>query len=128
LLFYFIFKARERNIKLWDKGTSVNELIESFTVGKDRELDLHLAKYDVLCSMSHAKILQSINLLSASELTELQNELIAIYQVIENGNFQIEEGAEDVHSQVELMLTRKLGDVGKKITAVVRATARFCSI
>lgn len=102
-------------MKLWDKGTSVNTLIENFTVGKDRELDLYLAKFDVLGSMAHAKMLKSIDLLTESELEQLHSELIAIYQVIEDGNFRIEDGVEDVHSQVELMLTRKLGDVGKKI-------------
>lgn len=102
-------------MKLWDKGTTVNSLIESFTVGKDRELDLYLAKYDVLGSIAHAKMLQSINLLTESELTELHSELIAIYRIIENGEFLIEDGIEDVHSQIELMLTRKLGDTGKKI-------------
>ncbi|MDP2889525.1 MAG: argininosuccinate lyase [Bacteroidota bacterium] len=102
-------------MKLWDKGTSVNELIEKFTVGRDRELDLYLAKYDVLGSIAHAKMLQSINLLTESELAELQTELIEIYRLIESGGFLIEDGVEDVHSQVELMLTRKLGDTGKKI-------------
>ena len=102
-------------MKLWDKGTSVNELIEKFTVGKDREMDLYLAKFDVLGSIAHAKMLQSINLLSESELAELKSELVKIYQIIENGDFRIEDGVEDVHSQVELMLTRKLGDTGKKI-------------
>jgi argininosuccinate lyase len=102
-------------MKLWDKGTSVNELIEIFTVGKDRELDLYLAKFDVLGSIAHAKMLQSINLLTESEGIELHSELVQIYQVIENGDFVIEDGVEDVHSQVELMLTRKLGDTGKKI-------------
>ena len=102
-------------MKLWDKGTSVNKLIENFTVGKDREMDLHLAKFDVLGSIAHAKMLQSIGLLTKSELTELQTELVSIYQMIEKGDFLIEPGVEDVHSQVELMLTRKLGDTGKKI-------------
>ena len=102
-------------MKLWDKGTTVNALIENFTVGKDRELDLYLAKYDVLGSIAHAKMLQSIDLLSKSELAELQDALVEIYEVIENGHFVIEDGVEDVHSQVELMLTRKLGDTGKKI-------------
>jgi len=102
-------------MKLWDKGTSVNELIENFTVGKDREMDLYLAKFDVLGSIAHAKMLKSINLLTAGELAELQAELIDIYELIEDGNFEIEDGVEDVHSQVELMLTRKLGDTGKKI-------------
>lgn len=102
-------------MKLWDKGTSVNARIENFTVGKDREMDLYLAKFDVLGSMAHATMLQSIGLLSETELTDLLKELKAIYRVAEAGNFQIEEDIEDVHSQVELMLTRKLGDTGKKI-------------
>ena len=102
-------------MKLWDKGTSVNSLIENFTVGKDREMDLYLAKFDVLGSIAHAKMLQSINLLTKDELAELQSGLVQIYQVIEKGDFSIEAGVEDVHSQVELMLTRKLGDTGKKI-------------
>jgi len=102
-------------MKLWDKGTAVNELIEKFTVGKDRELDLHLAKFDVLGSIAHARMLATIDLLSESELSELQTELVEIYRIIEKGDFRIEEGVEDVHSQVELMLTRKLGDTGKKI-------------
>jgi argininosuccinate lyase len=102
-------------MKIWDKGTSVNELIENFTVGKDREMDMYLAKFDVLGSIAHAKMLKSINLLTQSELAELQSELVKIHQIIENGDFRIEDGVEDVHSQVELMLTRKLGDTGKKI-------------
>ena len=102
-------------MKLWDKGTSVNSLIENFTVGKDHEMDLYLAKFDVLGSIAHAKMLQSINLLTKVELAELQAELVEIYKIIEKGDFIIEDGVEDVHSQVELMLTRKLGDTGKKI-------------
>ncbi len=102
-------------MKLWDKGTSVNKLIEDFTVGKDRELDVYLAKYDVLGSMAHAIMLESIGLLTADEKTDLLAELKLIYKEVEAGWFKIEEGIEDVHSQVELMLTRKLGDVGKKI-------------
>ena len=102
-------------MKLWDKGTSVNSLVENFTVGKDREMDLYLAKFDVLGSIAHAKMLQSINLLTKVELAELQVELVEIYKIIEKGDFRIEDGVEDVHSQVELMLTRKLGDTGKKI-------------
>lgn len=102
-------------MKLWDKGTTVNELIEKFTVGKDRELDLYLAKYDVLGSIAHARMLQSIDLITDRELSELQAELVAIHGMIENGDFVIEPDVEDVHSQVELMLTRKLGDTGKKI-------------
>jgi argininosuccinate lyase len=102
-------------MKLWDKGTKVNELIENFTVGKDREMDLYLAKYDVLGNMAHAKMLQSIGLLTENELKDLLSALAGIYNIIEKGDFIIEEGIEDVHSQVELMLTRKLGDTGKKI-------------
>lgn len=102
-------------MKLWDKGTAVNELIEIFTVGKDREMDLFLAKYDVLGSIAHAKMLTSINLLTNAEFAELHAELVNIYEIIEKGKFEIEDGVEDIHSQVELMLTRKLGDTGKKI-------------
>jgi len=102
-------------MKLWDKGTSVNSLIENFTVGKDREMDLYLAKFDVLGSIAHAKMLTTINLLTKAEFAELQAELVKIYQIIEKGDFRIEDGVEDVHSQVELMLTCKLGDTGKKI-------------
>lgn len=101
--------------KLWQKNTEVNKEIEKFTVGRDRELDLYLAKYDVLGSMAHITMLESINLLEKEELTALLTELKNIHAEIEAGKFIIEEGVEDVHSQVELMLTRKLGDVGKKI-------------
>lgn len=86
-----------------------------FTVGKDREMDLYLAKYDVLGSMAHITMLESIGLLTKEELTVLLAELRAIYQVAEGGEFVIEDGIEDVHSEVELMLTRRLGDIGKKI-------------
>ncbi|WP_299579526.1 argininosuccinate lyase [uncultured Sunxiuqinia sp.] len=102
-------------MKLWDKGISVNKLIEEFTVGQDRELDLYLAKFDILGSMAHTKMLQSIGLLEQDELDQLLQEMKAIYQLAENGEFTIEEGVEDVHSQVEALLTQKLGDVGKKI-------------
>ena len=89
--------------------------IEKFTVGRDREMDLYLAKYDVLGSMAHITMLQSIDLLTADELKVLLKELKEIYHQAEKGEFVIEEGVEDVHSQVEMMLTRKLGDIGKKI-------------
>lgn len=101
--------------KLWEKNFEVNKEIEKFTVGRDRELDLFLAKYDVLGSMAHITMLQSIGLLEKDELKILLAELKNIYAEIEAGRFVIEDGVEDVHSQVELMLTRKLGDVGKKI-------------
>lgn len=101
--------------KLWQKNVELNKEIEKFTVGKDRELDVFLAPYDVLGSMAHITMLQSINLLTASELEVLLRELKNIYRLAESGKFVIEDGVEDVHSQVELMLTRKLGDAGKKI-------------
>lgn len=93
----------------------MTEEIEKFTVGRDREMDLYLAKYDVLGSMAHITMLQSINLLAADELEALLKELKLIYAQAEKGEFVIEEGVEDVHSQVEMLLTRKLGDIGKKI-------------
>lgn len=101
--------------KLWEKSVHVTEEIDRFTVGHDRELDLYLAKYDVLGSMAHVTMLHSIGLIADEELPVLLRELRAIYQVAESGDFVIEDGIEDVHSQVELMLTRKLGDMGKKI-------------
>lgn len=101
--------------KLWKKNTEVNQEIEKFTVGRDRELDLYLARYDVLGSMAHITMLESIGLLGKDELPVLLEELRRIHADIEAGRFIIEEGVEDVHSQVELLLTRKLGDMGKKI-------------
>ncbi len=101
--------------KLWEKSVQVNEEIDRFTVGRDREMDLYLAKHDVLGSMAHITMLESIGLLTADELKVLLEELKRIYATAEKGEFVIEDGVEDVHSQVELMLTRKLGDVGKKI-------------
>ena len=101
--------------KLWEKNFEVNKEIERFTVGRDREMDLYLAKYDVLGSMAHITMLESIGLLGSNELQPLLTELKAIYHTCEKGEFVIEDGVEDVHSQVELMLTRKLGDMGKKI-------------
>lgn len=101
--------------KLWQKNVELNKEIEKFTVGKDRELDVFLAPYDVLGSMAHITMLESINLLTSSELEVLLKELKNIYRLAESGKFVIEDGVEDVHSQVELMLTRKLGDAGKKI-------------
>ena len=101
--------------KLWEKSVQVNQEIERFTVGRDREMDLYLAKHDVLGSMAHITMLESIGLLQKEELKQLLAELKQIYTLAEQGEFLIEEGVEDVHSQVELMLTRKLGDIGKKI-------------
>ena len=101
--------------KLWEKNFSINKEIERFTVGRDREMDMYLAKYDVLGSMAHITMLESIGLLEKDELAQLLAELKDIYATCERGEFVIEEGIEDVHSQVELMLTRSLGDMGKKI-------------
>ena len=101
--------------KLWEKNFEVNKEIERFTVGKDRDMDLYLAKYDVMGSIAHITMLESIGLLEKEELDKLLVELKNIYAICERGEFKIEEGVEDVHSQVELMLTQKLGDMGKKI-------------
>ena len=104
-------------MKLWEKSTQVADEIDRFTVGHDRELDLYLAKYDVMGSMAHIRMLNSIGLLGDDELPQLLQELRAIYDLAARGEFVIEDGIEDVHSQVELMLTRRLGDMGKKIHA-----------
>ena len=101
--------------KLWEKNVQVDQEVDRFTVGKDREMDLYLAKYDVLGSMAHITMLERIGLLTAEELQTLLAALREIYKVADSGKFVIEEGIEDVHSQVELMLTRSLGDMGKKI-------------
>lgn len=102
--------------KLWEKGVKTDEFIEKFTVGKDRELDLVLAKYDVKGTIAHITMLESVGLLKKEELNKLTKELNRILEeVIEPGNFEIEDGVEDVHSQIELMLTRELGDIGKKV-------------
>ena len=102
-------------MKLWEKSTKVNEEIERFTVGLDREMDLYLAPFDVIGSIAHITMLESIGLLTKDELSKLVSELREIYKLTLSGDFVIEDGIEDVHSQVELMLTRKLGDIGKKI-------------
>ena len=101
--------------KLWDKGFEINAEIERYTVGRDRELDLYLAQDDVLGSMAHITMLESIGLLEKKELVALLAQLKEIHAQILQGNFEIEDGIEDVHSQVELMLTRSLGEMGKKI-------------
>ena len=101
--------------KVWEKNVQVDHEVDIFTVGKDREMDIYLAKYDVLGSMAHITMLESIGLLTKEELNVLLAELRNIYAVADRGEFIIEEGIEDVHSQVELMLTRRLGDMGKKI-------------
>ncbi len=104
-----------QNAKLWDKGYGTDQEIERFTVGRDREMDMYLAEADVLGSLAHIRMLEEIGLLTATELRTLTAELQNIYAQIRRGEFVIEEGIEDVHSQIELQLTRRLGDVGKKI-------------
>ncbi len=102
-------------MKLWDKGFSIDKKIEQFTVGNDREIDLHIAKYDVQASSAHAKMLESINIISAEELQQLEKGLNNLEQQIESGTFTIENQFEDVHSKIEFELTKQLGEVGKKI-------------
>ncbi len=102
-------------MKLWDKGISIDKKIEQFTVGNDREIDLHIAKYDVQASLAHAKMLQSIGILSVDELHQLEGGLATLAQQIEAGTFVIEAQFEDVHSKIEFELTKTLGEVGKKI-------------
>lgn len=102
-------------MKLWSKGFEPDKMIEEFTVGNDRELDLRLARYDVEGSMAHITMLNHIGLLADDEVTTLLDELSAIRDMIDRGEFTIEDGVEDVHSQVEFLLTKRLGDIGKKI-------------
>ena len=102
-------------MKLWDKGYKIDDAIERFTVGKDKELDLLLAPYDILGTMAHVTMLESVGLLSKQDLDLLLPALRELYAEAQQGHFIIEEGIEDVHSQVELMLTRRLGEVGKKV-------------
>jgi len=101
--------------KIWQKSVTVNELVENFTVGRDTEFDSQMAAFDVLGSLAHTQMLESIGLMSREDLTLVQRELKAIYVDIEKGNFTIEQGVEDVHSQVEMLLTQRIGDAGKKI-------------
>ena len=101
--------------KIWQKNTAALREVETFTVGKDRELDLLLAPYDVLGSIAHVTMLGKAALLEAGEVDLLVEKLREIYALVTDGNFTLEEGVEDIHSQVELMLTRLLGDTGKKI-------------
>lgn len=102
-------------MKIWQKNIEVNKDIETFTVGRDRELDLEMAAFDVLGSLAHVEMLESIGLLTAEELAAIQKELKNIYKDIEAGNFVIEQSVEDVHSQVEWLLTQRIGEAGKKI-------------
>ena len=102
-------------MKLWEKNKASLEEVHSFTVGNDREMDLHLASFDVLGSLAHIEMLASVGLLEKSELKDLQQELRAIYKNIRKGSFVLDDKVEDIHSQVELLLTQKLGEAGKKI-------------
>ena len=102
-------------MKLWEKSVKIDKDIERYTIGRDREMDIYLAPFDVLGSMAHITMLESIGLLTADELKVLLAEMKKIYADAVAGNFEIEEGIEDVHSEVELILTRRLGDIGKKI-------------
>jgi argininosuccinate lyase len=102
-------------MKLWDKGIDVNKAIERFTIGKDRELDLYLAPYDILGSVAHVTMLESVGLIEENELPSLLRELKKLYKLAVSGDFSIDEGMEDVHSQVEFLLTKELGDLGRKI-------------
>lgn len=110
-------RSQEKASKLWQKGSSTPSWVEDFTVGQDRVLDLKLAPFDVLGSLAHTLMLGEIGLLTEEELTSVQKELKAIYTDIIAGNFGIEDGVEDVHSQIELLLTQRIGEAGKKIHA-----------
>ena len=102
-------------MKLWQKDKASLKEVETFTVGKDREMDMYLAAFDVLGSLAHIEMLESVGLLTKEELSQLQTELKKIYQQIQKGEFKLQDDVEDIHSQVELLLTQKLGDTGKKI-------------
>ncbi len=102
-------------MKLWQKDTASLKIVETFTVGKDREMDMYLASFDVLGSLAHIQMLESVGLLEKADLLELQAALKEIYKQIETGEFHLQDNVEDIHSQVELLLTQKLGDAGKKI-------------
>src|SRR6185436_4554292 len=102
-------------MKLWQKDKASLKEVETFTVGKDREMDMYLACFDVLGSLAHIQMLESVGLLTKNELSQLQQELKNIYRQIEKGEFRLQDDVEDIHSQVELLLTQKLGDTGKKI-------------
>lgn len=102
-------------MKIWQKNIDVDSLVESFTVGKDREMDMQLASADVLGSLAHTKMLNSIGLLNNDDLAAVQKELKNIYQEIQSGEFEIEDSVEDIHSQIEMLLTQRIGEAGKKI-------------
>ena len=101
--------------KLWQKNNKVATSVEQFTIGNDQAMDLYLASYDVLGSMAHTTMLSEVGLLTKEEQVQLKKELVEIYELIQAGNFKLSDGVEDIHSQVEILLTEKLGDIGKKI-------------
>lgn len=107
--------SKKSSKKIWDKGNHMDQFIEQFTVGKDRDLDVQLSEYDILGSLAHVIMLEKVGLLSSEELTGLRSELIKLFALAHDNKLTIEEGVEDIHSQIELMLTRSLGDIGKKI-------------
>lgn len=102
-------------MKLWQKNTKTENAVDKFTVGQDRELDVHLAAADILGSLAHTQMLESIGLLSKAELVQIQEELKSIFKEVEKGNFKIDSDVEDVHSQIEFLLTQRIGEAGKKI-------------
>src|SRR5471030_1088858 len=103
-------------MKLWSKAnTTTSALIENFTVGKDREMDLYLSAFDILGSLAHTTMLESVGLLTKEELNALRKELLRLYQQVLNNEFTLADNVEDIHSQIELLLTERLGDVGKRI-------------
>ena len=102
-------------MKLWSKNIEADKAVEDFTVGRDRQMDMYLAQADVLGSLAHTRMLATIGLLTQEELNDIQRELKSIYHDIIEGRFTINEGIEDVHSQVEFLLTERIGDTGKKI-------------
>ena len=101
--------------KLWQKNNKVSDLVEKFTIGNDQAMDMYLASYDVLGSIAHTTMLAEVGLLTAAEQTSIKKALVAIYEKIQAGNFSLDPGVEDIHSQVEILLTASLGDAGKKI-------------
>src|SRR5690554_2660583 len=102
-------------MKLWQKDTKTENAVDKFTVGRDRELDVHLAAADILGSLAHTQMLESIGLLTKDELIQIQEELKSIFKDVEKGDFKIDSDIEDVHSQIEFLLTQRIGEAGKKI-------------
>jgi len=112
---FIINQLKINTMKLWDKGLAIDKKIENFTVGNDRELDMHIAEYDLKASKAHARMLGKVGILTSEEVKNIEDELAKLQQLLENGTFEIEEDFEDVHSKIEFELTQTLGDTGKKI-------------